>query len=496
MGQALQALERIIDYNLQKKRADVQESLQFMQFAMQKKQADIKEFGMQMETVQKANQMASIKVADSFVKSSGLERALSIIPVDAEGVKDADKELSNLAEKLQTKEYGDFNKVNAMRTASALWSYKTTKDPNSIISYVNNIEDTINLPVKKRTGQHSNLINSLLRIGNEEAITDLIRKASDVKRNNESILREQFQFARGDNKITSTWGIFGEEALKDYNDKKGMTPEEEELLKSIENTIGDMKSLEEEKEEEESLLDAIPKTKVATGLGIATAIGGAVTAEQALEAEEIFNKRLANDIQRKLKKDVHGMGHKEFGEKYKYTDPKTGKPKLMTKTFAKTKAGKQILLEQAKAYGKSETSIAKLGKNIKRPYEWAKDLDWGKGGYARSIAPMFAPVVLPTVGEKIGGMFGDDENKEKAEFYGRGAGTGASSAILVNKAKYGRTFINYLASKVPHIAAKAGVAAMADSPALPFGDILALGIAGADVYNYWNEWNDLYGDRK
>ena len=48
MSTAIQALERIIDYNIQRKKSDVQESLSFMQFAIQTRQADIYTYKTQM----------------------------------------------------------------------------------------------------------------------------------------------------------------------------------------------------------------------------------------------------------------------------------------------------------------------------------------------------------------------------------------------------------------------------------------------------------------
>ena len=42
MGEALQSLNRILQYRQQRDRADVQESLAFMQFAQQKRAYDVK----------------------------------------------------------------------------------------------------------------------------------------------------------------------------------------------------------------------------------------------------------------------------------------------------------------------------------------------------------------------------------------------------------------------------------------------------------------------
>ena len=70
---------------------------------------------------------------------------------------------------------------------------------------------------------------------------------------------------------------------------------------------------------------------------------------------------------------------------------------------------------------------------------------------------------------------------------GQTLGTG----YLLNKAAKpaGKSFVSYLASKAPSIAAKMGVMAMADSPALPIGDILALGWSAVEVYNLYQAWS-------
>ena len=70
MATALQALERIIDYNIQRKRSDVQESLSFMQFAIQKRQADIATYKTQMETLKSTNDIAYKLIKKNNIKPS------------------------------------------------------------------------------------------------------------------------------------------------------------------------------------------------------------------------------------------------------------------------------------------------------------------------------------------------------------------------------------------------------------------------------------------
>ena len=88
------------------------------------------------------------------------------------------------------------------------------------------------------------------------------------------------------------------------------------------------------------------------------------------------------------------------------------------------------------------------------------------------------------LGEAIGGDIG------------QATGRTASTAILVNQvARSGigkRTFMNYLMSKFPMIAVKAGATAMVDSPAFPLMDVVALGIAANDVIEVYKEWSDIY----
>ena len=89
-----------------------------------------------------------------------------------------------------------------------------------------------------------------------------------------------------------------------------------------------------------------------------------------------------------------------------------------------------------------------------------------------------APSAGRMAGEAIAGDTGGD--------IGQTVGTG----YFLNKAvkPAGKSFIQYLASKAPSMAAKMGVMAMADSPALPIGDILALGWGAKELFSLYHEW--------
>ena len=70
--QAIQALDKILQYKQQERRADVQEALAFMQYGMQKRAADVKEYGLRMESLKQANQQFQLSIADNFISSSFL----------------------------------------------------------------------------------------------------------------------------------------------------------------------------------------------------------------------------------------------------------------------------------------------------------------------------------------------------------------------------------------------------------------------------------------
>ena len=135
MSQALQALNRILQYQQQRDRADVQESLAFMQFAQQKRASEVKEFGIKMEVLGNANKQLKYNVANQFLQNSGLKSILDRIPTWLEEVGDIEDSLGDIVKLLRKKQYGKFDKTNATNIASALWSYKNTQEPSSIVAH-------------------------------------------------------------------------------------------------------------------------------------------------------------------------------------------------------------------------------------------------------------------------------------------------------------------------------------------------------------------------
>ena len=61
-------------------------------------------------------------------------------------------------------------------------------------------------------------------------------------------------------------------------------------------------------------------------------------------------------------------------------------------------------------------------------------------------------------------------------------------AKALDAPKKTKSFWKFLARKVPTILGKATTMALADSPALPFGDLLALGFTAYEIMGLYNEW--------
>ena len=139
----------------------------------------------------------------------------------------------------------------------------------------------------------------------------------------------------------------------------------------------------------------------------------------------------------------------------------------LTKKLKKSRASslKSFVAERKKFSGKYPKTewLKKQAANIKRK----------TSGGPKYLAPM--------AGEAVGSIFGDTTEK-----IGQTAGT----AYLANKVAKtsGKTFLQYLASKAPSIAAKAGVIAMADSPVVPVMDLVALGWTGIEIGRLYKKW--------
>ena len=484
-AEALQALNRILQYQQQRDRSDVQEALGLMEFAAKKRVSDYNLASKMIEDSSKYNSQLQIQVAQDFIQKSNLDQFANAMTIDKDAkYEDIQDNIEQVAKDLRDKKYFKgvegkgtgvtFSRQQSEEIASALWAFKTTQDPSSIMSLAEDIRGVYGRSSDametgaKLSSNDATMIHAFKNLQAEEGMLHSLNQASASLHNQDVIMKERLEMFQGDydfdeELISVLEPTQTEKIGKSLNDMEvGQTAD------MIEGIIDQQKA-----ESKEDDFD-IPVGGIVKGTALTGAIAGAVTESQSQRAQVDFLKQVSENVVTKARGDASMMNASEFKKKYN-----------MTKKVAETVAGKKELARQALEYGKSQTTLGRSLARIKAPFQWAKELDinW-KSAAAKNIGTLSAPVLLPMIGEAIGGDIG------------QATGRTASTAILVNQvARSGvgkRTFINYLMSKFPMIAAKAGATAIVDSPAIPLMDIVALGIAANDVIEVYKEWSDIY----
>ena len=486
-AEALQALNRILQYQQQRDKSDVQEALGLMEFAAKKRVSDYNLASKMIEDSSKYNSQLQIQVAQDFIKNSNLDQFANAMTINKDAkYEDIQDNISEVAKDLRDKKYFKgvegkgsgvtFSRLQSEEIAGALWAFKTTQDPSAIMSLAEDIRgvyerqnDVANTPGSKLSTQDATMIHAFKNIQAEESMLHSLNQAAASLHNQDVIMKERLEMFQGDYE-------FDEELISvlepTQTEKIGKSLNDMEVGQTADMIEG---LLDQQKTESKEDDFDIPVGGILKGTALTGAIAGAVTESQSQVAQKTFLKQVSDNVVTKVRGDEAMMGADEFKKKYN-----------MTKKISQSVEGKKELARQALEYGKSQTTLGKGLAKMKAPFQWAKELDvnW-KSTTAINIGTLAAPVLLPMLGEAIGGDIG------------KATGRTASTAILVNHVfnparLRKRTFINYLMSKFPMIAAKAGATAMVDSPAFPLMDVVALGIAANDVIEVYKEWSDIY----
>jgi len=527
--EAIQALDKILQFNYQRDRARVQESLAFMQFAEQKRQNDIKVFSSQLETLGKANQQMKEKVQKDFISSSGLLEAWNQIPESHKEGEEVD--LSNAVSYLSNKKKGGFSKQNAQVIANAMWASKVAKNHDMIVNLANTINTSANnitynqknnltkanKNFKYVSDDNVSLVGSLLSLQASKGSTGLgttLKQAANVKSNEGMILKEQFEFARGDTQIQSDFGMFGLEAAKEFQkeQQKGSDITDEVIsahADAFEALEVDTTDLDKEREESDD-----PRSGWWT-LGAATGVVGGAAIADALRDKHVNQltegeKRLLDDYEKnradaRMKgkkgtgKNPFALNDKEFKEKYGFS--KRGAPKRAPRKG--TRAAERIKQQAYRKHttlGKApealKTSWDQLTKDYKRGAfrksfigkQLLGPIGW-KGKMLKGVAPQLAGAAGRLVSEEAGLM---GEMAAGAGVIAGVAGKGAlkTQAVRNLKLKSGQTFLQFLAKKMPTIGLRALAISAADGP-LPLGEIAAAGLSLWQVADAYMEFNKL-----
>tara|TARA_R100000655_G_scaffold31111_1_gene62418 strand:- start:10392 stop:11687 length:1296 start_codon:yes stop_codon:yes gene_type:complete len=222
-SEALRAVNSILQYQQQREDRKVQEALALMQFGMQKRQADMKEAETRLASAEKGNQMFQLDIAKQWIPASGLEGIYASVP-DSKGM-DADEISDNIDElvgMLRHKDYGKFSETEATNIASAMWTFRNSQDPSSILSIANRFNSASSaLMEDTATDEEVSFLNSFDKIKTDADLLGLSQSASKSLDNQYNITQEYLEFAEGDYDIQSNLGILNQ-SVQDEFDQQGM----------------------------------------------------------------------------------------------------------------------------------------------------------------------------------------------------------------------------------------------------------------------------------
>ena len=224
-----------------------------------------------------------------------------------------------------------------------------------------------------------------------------------------------------------------------------------------------------------------PVATIGVGVGTAAAAEGTYRFLQSTPQDVLDEARL------KYKTNISGLGD-EVRTAQDLLDEVQGKKDYKGKT--KDIKSAKALLEEAKTNLKNAktTGSKELRKMVKENTRW-EQLKGSKAGKLKHVSSLrgFAPTIFGLGGETVGGFMGGD----KGAAVGKGAG--ATAGLVAGGMPLGQYVAKRLAMKAPAMAARFGIAAMADSPAIPIGDIIgavmAAGMGVSEVMSAMEDWN-------
>jgi len=485
-SETLQALSRILESRQERERFQVQTSMQMMQMAQQKRVQDIQIASETLKLTEAANQQQKHRTASRFLTNSGLGRYY----LGGEGKKRT-KNIEASIKALQNDK--KFSADEAGSVVSALWAYHEAKDPDPIIGIAANIGRLSKMKAKDATQQDKAKLLSysgiLLAPGGETIrpeMQNVIFDSLELLNNERKITKEMMEFSKGDYEIQSTIGMFS--GLKGSLDEKA----------ADEGGTVDLIDFNDHLKVVEDSLNAAKNEDDEWGVNTGMLMGGGYASYQLMKgpvkdaistkvsAQRTFYKELSKDSRRHYKpkdkrlrgRKINGLSPAEFRAKYNLPD-NISKNDVMKHN----KKAMEHIARQAKSRGwNSMKSIqalkgipdSKLWKGIGKVFKYPAKM--GTGGYA--ALTMFGGAAGGELGEALG-------DRELGELIGKGTTTAAlGTRLIANRVKANKmSFWSFLKARIPKVGARAAGMALADSPAIPVGDIIAAGYTIYEVFN-------------
>ena len=463
----IRSVNLILQAGQERERFEVTTALTMMQMAQAQKAQNIEIASKSLELATAANTQLKYDVATSFMQDAGLGAMYSHFTARYKTTA-LEKAVDELTAKKGKGELGlgaGMTSLEANKIVSAIWNLESEiKNPDPMINLatqIKTVQDAYADPsLPKPSGGSVRMHAALGAIGFFEDETKVARQLGTLSKylsNKRNILQETFELVKGDTDIQSDIGAY-DPSIETLSDVVGKAEQiDPAMLDAMESLL----------EGEEGWERSYGKT--------ALIVGGAYGAQMAGEAivseygkyqagSKEYMKRLAKDI---LSKKQGGLTPKGFAIKYE-----------MGKNVAKTEEGIRQLSKLAKSAGYKSTSTVQAAESI-RNMKYIKGIaDISKKLQVGRLATFATPYVASEVGEYLGGELG------------AALGQTAGTAFLINRVvKPGKLpFAKFLAKRFPQIAAKVLIPAMADSPVIPIGDIIGIGLGIAEIYHTYKAW--------
>ena len=228
-AEALQSLNRILQYQQARERSEVQEALQLMQFAQQKRQFDMQSAAKNLELLSSTNTQFKLKQAQKFVQDTGMSAIYAEYSDKTDGM---EKALTKLTTTWGIGEEIELDKDVAADLVSATWDLYTSKSPDSII----NIGARLS-PDKEMTSQDKKYYEAFKKLGYLDITegadnTDVIKTfqaMSDALENDTNIMMETQEYVKGDYEIQKDF-TFVQRALDAFEKEADVLEKTSETL--------------------------------------------------------------------------------------------------------------------------------------------------------------------------------------------------------------------------------------------------------------------------
>ena len=372
----------------------------------------------------------------------------------------------------------------AKGAVQGLWSWYEAQNPRELISLASNLGKSVQSleeqaridpnKIDPNSGE-ARLIRSFLNLQKEsKGIGDIRTIALQAVKNleNESNIRkESFEMVKGDYEIQSDIGVYEDikEPMEQFAQPHQQFWTSQQGIDLMEQAVDASKS-----DEPWDMGQGTTLAMIGGIYGI-SALEPAVQSELAKLAEgaDAYRQQLVKDLRHPSK---GGIKWDKWKEKY----PGTSKGQVKFKD----KKALSSIDKMAKQAGRLNMSSVKavtgalesLGKS--RLLSAAGAGSRATGRFATGAGAYFAPMALSELGEYVGGELGGA--------VGQTAGTGLLANKILKRGK--QSFASFMAKRAAATGVKMGALAMADSPFLPVGDFLALGLGALEVYHAYKDW--------